>query len=289
MKRYLRTVALVLIALVLVVAVLTFGFLRGWHIKKHTPEELAPLLKPYFQIKTPEGEGPFPTIIGFHGCGGLLKGGSDWADYLVELGYATILVDSFTGRGFTTLDDIKDVCAGRKLWGSERAGDVLVALDEARKLPFVDTDQLALFGWSHGAWTIMDLFAMDPPHELPTNLKRSPDQPLAGVKAAVLCYPYCKFPAKARRRGWTHDIEVLMLMAGKDSMVSTEACLEIVSVLEKSGRPIRTHVYPSIDHAFDMRDEDLKKLQLPFVHNPEATRDARKRVKRFLAEVFCAR
>ena len=289
MKKYLRTAALVLLALILIALVLSYGFIRGWHIKKHTPEELAQLLKPYFQIKTPEGKGPFPTIIGFHGCGGLRKGVSDWADYLVGLGYAIILVDSFTGRGFITLDDIQDVCAGRKLWGSERAGDVIVALDEARKLPFVDTERLALFGWSHGAWTIMDLFVMDPPHELPTNLKRSPDQPLAGVKAAVLFYPYCGFPAKSRGQGWTHDIEVLMLMAGKDSIVSTEACLKIVSILEKSGRPIRTHVYPSIDHAFDMRDEDFKELQLSLSHHPETTSDARKRVKRFLAEVFRAR
>jgi dienelactone hydrolase len=289
MKRYLRKAALVLIVLVLIVSVLIFGFIRGWHIKKHTPEELAPLLKQYFQIKTPEGKWPFPTIIGFHGCGGLRKGVSDWADYLVGLGYATILVDSFTGRGIITPDDIKDVCAGRKLWGSERAGDVLVSLVEARKLSFVDKDQLALFGWSHGAWTIMDLLAMDPPHELPTNLSRSPDQPLTGVKAAVLFYPYCKFPAKSRGQGWTQNIEVLLLMAGKDSMVSTEACLKIVSILEKSGRPIRTHVYPSMDHAFDMRDEDLKELQLPFIHNSEATHDARKRVKRFLAEVFRVR
>ncbi len=195
-------------------------------------------------------------------------------------------MDSFTGRGFTP-DDIDDVCAGRRFWGSERAGDVLVSLDEVRKLSFVDKDQLAVIGWSHGAWAIMDLLAMDPPHGLPTNLSRCPDQPLAGVTAAVLFYPYCGFPAKSRGRGWRHDIEVLLLTAGKDSIVSSETCLEIASALRNNGRPIRVYTYPEVDHAFDMREEDLMGSSL--LHSPKATSDARERVRGFLAEVVHGR
>ena len=67
------------------------------------PEELASLLKPYFQIKKPEGEESFPTILGFHGAGGMRNEASgirktldDWTDYLVGLGYATIIIDSYT-------------------------------------------------------------------------------------------------------------------------------------------------------------------------------------------------
>ena len=283
MKRGLRIVGVSFASVVVLSAIAIVGFLSGWYIKKHTPEELAPVLTPHFRVKSPPGGGPFPTVVGFHGCLGMNKGVSDWADYLVELGYATILVDSFTGRGFTP-DDAKDVCAGRKFWGSERAGDVLVSLNEIRKLSFVDKNQLVLIGWSHGAWTIMDLLALDPPRRLPTNLSRSPDQPLAGVKAVILFYPYCEFPAKARGRGWTHDIRVLLLIAGRDSVVSPEACLEIVSILENKGRPIKAHVYPSLDHAFDMRDEDLKGSHL--FHSHDATSDARKRVKRFLIEAL---
>ena len=283
MKRGLRIVGVLFASVVVLSAITTVGFLSGWHIKKHTPEELAPLLKPHFRIKRPLDGGPSPTVVGFHGCYGVNKRVRDWADYLVELGYATIMVDSYTGRGFTP-DDVEDVCAGRKFWGSERAGDVLVSLNEIRKLSFVDKNQLVLIGWSHGAWTIMDLLALDPPRNLPTNLSRSPDQPLAGVKAIILFYPYCEFPAKARRRGWTHDIRVLLLIAGRDSIVSSEACLEIVSILENKGQPITVHVYPSVDHAFDMREEDLKGSQL--LRSRDATSDAQRRIMRFLIEAL---
>ena len=98
MRRFLRVSAIVLIALVLIAAVLIYGLLHGWHIKKHTPDELASLLKPYMQIKTPVGEGPFPTVIGFHeyhwmrnDAGRIPKGYEYWADYFAELGYASIL------------------------------------------------------------------------------------------------------------------------------------------------------------------------------------------------------
>ena len=93
---------------------------------------------------------------------------------------------------------------------------MLVLSDEIRKFSFVDKERIALLGWSHGAWAIMDLLAMDVPHELPTNLSRFPGRPLVGVKGIVLLYPYCGVPAKARRRGWPSDIDVLMLMAGED-------------------------------------------------------------------------
>ena len=79
------------------------------------------------------------------------KGQNDWADYIVELGYATIIVDSFAGRDIITLDDKMALRRG-KLMGRERSGDVLVGLNEARKLPFVDKDQ---------SWIMVILRAID--------------------------------------------------------------------------------------------------------------------------------
>lgn len=287
MKRFVRITAVVVVVLVVVIAALIFAFLRGWHITKQTPEEISSLLTPFFQIKKPESKGPFPTIVAFFGAGPIpAKNVDAWTDYLVGLGYATIVVDSFTPRGLITWDDIKKTVRRGQLLGSERAGDVLVALDEVRKMPFVDMQRLAIAGWSHGAWSIMDLLAMDPPKELPTNLQGSADQPLKGVKAAILFYPYCGFPAKSRGRGWPQDIQVLMLMGGKDTVVPTEECLEIVSILKNGGRPVKAHVYPFAQHAFDFLEEDFKELPDIYHPDPESTSDARERIKQLLAEVF---
>ncbi|MEL7475204.1 MAG: hypothetical protein AAGJ55_03115, partial [Cyanobacteria bacterium J06555_12] len=115
------------------------GLLRGWHIPKVTPDELEAQLQPDFQIVTPEGEGPFPTVLAFHSCAGIKD--RDWLEVLVERGYAAILVDSFSSRPELNKDI---VCTGRAFWGAERAGDVWTSIEVARQLPFVDRDHLFL-------------------------------------------------------------------------------------------------------------------------------------------------
>ena len=285
MKWFLRITAIAFLSQFPMVSSINFTFPQERQISKSTPEELASLLKPYFQIKKPEGKGPFPTVLGFHAAGGIKSGNGDWMNYLVGLGYATILVDSFTSRGLTQ----EQILQGKIASPAKRAGDAIVALDEARKLPFVDAERLALMAWSHGALTIMDLLAMDPPRELPPNLTSCSEQPFRGVRAAVLIYPPCGFPARSRGRGWSQDIRTLMLLSGIDSRAPAKDCLDIVSILRANGRPVTTHIYPSADHAFDMRAEDFKEYNVAPKTNPEAIADARLRVKEFLADAFNAK
>ena len=293
-RRYLRIILISVVVLILIAAILVTGIMQGWQIKRRTPDQLASLLTPYFKIKTPPGKGPFPTILCFHGATGLInpdgrmwKGAGDFAEYLAGLGYATIYIDSFTGRSIPSIrrNDLKLIMLG---YIEQQPGDVLVAISEARKLSFVDKEQLALVGRSSGALAIMDTFAMNPPQEIPANLINAPDNPLAGVKAAILFYPYCGAPAKAKGKGWTQNIPVLMLMGGKDPY--TKSCLEIVTILENERRPVRAHVYPSAGHGFDGTPEYLKYFpSIPSPLDPEATADAREKVKEFLSKVFPAK
>ena len=57
------------------------------------------------QLYKPDGDGPFPTVIALHGCGGL--GGQsepvhsryrDWAEQLLKTGHAVLLPDSYGSR-----------------------------------------------------------------------------------------------------------------------------------------------------------------------------------------------
>src|SRR3954465_12535585 len=57
------------------------------------------------QLYKPDGDGPFPTVIALHGCGGL--GGPsepvqpryrDWAEQLLKAGHAVLLPDSYGSR-----------------------------------------------------------------------------------------------------------------------------------------------------------------------------------------------
>ena len=136
----------------------------------------------------PPGAGPFPTALLFSGCDGPKDNVVRWGEMLNAQGWAAIIVDSHGPRGFSDYEVWRLVCAGQLFMGSERAGDVLVSIDDARRMRFVDPDRIVLIGSSHGGWAIMDLLALDPPRRLPTNLaalpRGAPADPLAGVVGA---------------------------------------------------------------------------------------------------------
>src|SRR3981189_3604885 len=71
----------------------------------HQVEVPAPNLNLHAQLFKPDGDGPFPTVIALHSCGGL--GGHseavapryhDWAEQLLKAGYAVLLPDSYGSR-----------------------------------------------------------------------------------------------------------------------------------------------------------------------------------------------
>ncbi len=268
-----RKLFITLMTMLVIAGVVSACMLQGWFVKKYEPNELAELLSPHFRVYRPPQKGLFPTVVGFHGCRGINDGTEEWMKYFVDQGYAGILVDSFAFRHLNT----DSVCSGRALWGSERAGDLVVALDSIKALPFVDPENIVLMGWSHGAWTIMDALALDPPRHLPTNLYHVPENPLRGVKGVVLMYPYCGFPAEARNNGWDQPLPALLIMAGRDTVVSTSDCVDIAQLLKQSDKPISTHIYPHALHAFDINKGRADKATLV---------DTRHRVSHFLAPLL---
>src|SRR5579859_8004429 len=57
------------------------------------------------QLFKPDGDGPFPTVIALHGCGGLAGRSEpvapryrDWAEQLLTSGHAVLLPDSYGSR-----------------------------------------------------------------------------------------------------------------------------------------------------------------------------------------------
>lgn len=297
MKRLFKIGGIVSASIIVAFIFFIYVYIReAIHVERHTPEEIASLLTPYFQIKHPQGDGPFPAVICFHGSGGLFdpngdipQGAIDWADYFVSLGYACILVDSYTGQGYTD-NDISKISEGRKFWGPEYAGYVLTAITEVRKLPFVNPNQLAIMGRSLGGWAIMSLLEMDLNEKLPPNLSESPFQPMAGVKGAIVLFPCCP-PFDFLDSGgdnWDANIKTLVLMGGKDPL--TKSCLKRLSVIKEKGKPVVYHVYPSAYHSYDISPKDYEKI-LEWYENAdppdlEATADSRERIKVFLSEVF---
>jgi dienelactone hydrolase len=272
-KRILGIFVAAVVLIHLAIGVALIGVRQGWWVEKLEPAEISALLRPNDAVFVPEGQGPFPMVLLFHGCGGVRIAMSQWAERFREAGYAAIVVDSMKGRGLVE----RDVCSGRALLGSERAGDVVTSIADAKRLPFVDPERIVLAGWSHGGWSIMDLMVMDPPNELPYNLASLPDGGLEGIAGIVVIYPYCGFGARAS--AWTRSVPTFFVLAGADTVANPVPCLAVADALSSNGHEVRVKVYDGIDHAFDQPDLPAHSS---LVYEPEETVDARQQVMAFL-------
>jgi dienelactone hydrolase len=259
---------------------------RGWSVPKLEPAALSAKLAPYYRPMVPPGPGPFPTALLFSGCDGPKDNVVRWGEMLNAHGWAAVIVDSHGPRGFSEYEVWRLVCAGQLFMGSERAGDVLVAIDDARGMRFVDPDRIVLIGSSHGGWAIMDLLALDPPRRLPTNLaglpSGGPADPLDGVVGAILLYPYCGQANRARRNGWQRPIPTLFLLSADDAIAPSEPCLRIAEALEARGLPVETVTFEGVTHGWDQQDRSALS---PLAFNAEATEAAMAIAREFLDAV----
>jgi dienelactone hydrolase len=106
----------------------------------------------------PPGAGPFPAVILLHDCTGWrrsLPRSTFWSDILVAEGYATLMIDSFSARGYL------QVCAAPDTVPiSERVLDVYAAGLMLAKRPDIRADKIAVMGFAHGGSAALHAAAM---------------------------------------------------------------------------------------------------------------------------------
>ncbi len=236
----------------------TVGRYFGWIVPHGDPEALADLLRPFYRVQQPDGPGPFPTALLYSGCDGPRDNLERWAAMLNARGWAAITVDSHTPRDYLDYDIWRLICAGQLLMGSERAGDVLVSLSDARAMPFVDPERLVLIGASHGGWAIMELLTFASEGALPYNLAEAPGppgaDPLAGVRGAILLYPYCGQANRASHYRWTPRVPTLLMLSDRDLIAPAGDCLALVERLQADGLPVEAEIFEGVTHAFDQQE-----------------------------------
>jgi dienelactone hydrolase len=231
----------------------------------------AELLKAATIVK-PEGSGPFPVVFQMHGCGGLRPFMQGYTDAAFATGAAVVTVDSFKPRGLNRLTGSCLVCTGLALKGAERAADVLALYHWARHEPWVDPDRIAFAGWSHGAWTIMDALALGEEAGRFTGLTDLPADPLRGLAAAVLVYPYAAYPARTIPHGWgAAKPKVSALLCGKDQVVGVRYPARAIDRIERDGVPVQRLVFPDATHAFDDEGANDPRAR----HRPDLVEQAR--------------
>jgi dienelactone hydrolase len=217
----------------------------------------------------PKGAGPFPAVILLHGCYGIVPASRErlleYASWYADHGYAGLILDSFSPRGVSTL------CLGGEPTPFTRAFDAYRALQYLAGLGSIDPRRVVLQGHSHGGATV--LTALD---EITAEMAGTPLRFAAGVAY----YPPCAYsPAE-------FYAPILILIGQKDDWAPAADC-EQLHVRQQANAPgrLRLTVYPGATHVFDFnapprRNEYAKYL----AYDPDATRDAERRVEGFLRE-----
>jgi dienelactone hydrolase len=194
------------------------------------------------QLYKPDGDGPFPTVIALHGCGGLgghsepvLPRYRDWAEQLLKAGNAVLLPDSYGSRELGPQCRVRE----RKISARrERVTDILASRRWLMQQAWVARDRVSLLGWANGASAL--LWAVRP--QLSSH-GAEPD-----FRSAVAFYPDCRISSSL---GWSARIPTLLLIGAKDDVSSPPACRLMIDGARGRSALTRIVVYPGAYHDFD--------------------------------------
>tara|TARA_R110002095_G_scaffold117650_3_gene102562 strand:- start:632 stop:1555 length:924 start_codon:yes stop_codon:yes gene_type:complete len=226
----------------------------GIGVPRRSLEQQVELIRPFTDIRIPDNAtGPVPAILMFHGCGGLRQVQDDYASAALDAGYGVLIIGSNAARGIDRFAAMSQVCTGLRLWGRERAADVFAGLVLAREDDRIDASRLALIGWSHGGWTILEALDDAGRHAVPEALQiedgEAPD--LAGVRTAMTLYPYCGFPMRSDGREYAREIPLHAILAANDLIAPPGDCERLFEHAEAVGHAVEFEVWPGQTHAFD--------------------------------------
>lgn len=201
-------------------------------------------------LDIPTGDGPFPAVILMHGCGGLSpsRAPHNWRRALRDMGFVTMIIESFTPRGWPTNICLKEPEIG---WQgqNDRTAEAFGAARLLRTLPFVKKDAIALMGFSHGAGTVLWAGERDDGYWT----SRGYGHQIERFDALIAVYPWCGTPTH-RFRAQPSPIQTpLLILAGEwDSVTPKEFC-EAYETLRApmSNGNVALRIYPSAYHSFD--------------------------------------
>jgi dienelactone hydrolase len=222
----------------------------------------------------PAGAGPFPAVILLHGCGGnnsLRRRAQSWAELLHGQGYATLILDSFTARGQSS------ICHNPRLVPEiERARDVYAAAYVLAARNDVNPDRIAAMGFSHGAGTVVTADAAGAPLLAEMRRRLATRGRLAAI---VALYPGCNGSADQ-----PFVAPLLILIGEKDDWTPAARCQPLAARRQGDGAPVRLQIYPGAYHDFDAEGVESNAFGHRASYNAAAAAAARQEVTSFLRE-----
>lgn len=236
--------------------------------------DLNALLRPHDTIYWPDGDGPFPAVLFYHGCSGkTVSHEEDWAKRYNSIGVALISVDSYGGRDL----EWEDVCNIQKLLPSERANDVLSTVKFARDHDKIKGDALYLSGFSHGAMTVWATLGFASTQTAPIGLEAWPELGIDGVKAAFLFYGSCN-------DSWNVNVDTTVFLGRDDQYIDEAGCEAYLETHATSAGPLQVKIFDNATHTFDHAKPNASNVEAGSKYDEAATLASWKRIQDVIAK-----
>lgn len=239
-------------------------------------------LYPHILAFGPNDDLPRPAVLLFHGCGGVRDHLRRYTLAAARAGFRAFLIDSFGPRGWSRQFAATTVCTGLHFRGYERAGDIMAALWGIRQWPGVDKNRIALAGWSHGAWGIMDLMTMPLERAGEAGLANPRPDDLEALKSVFLVYPYVGFLARSRSNLWVRSPRTFGVIARKDHLGGVRTHMRCYASAVAAGADVEIWTVDAT-HAFD---EPGIKPPTPMMYDAELASEAIDKFEQFLVSAL---
>lgn len=229
-------------------------------------------------LTLPQGPGPHPAVVLMHGSGGVDGTlASGWAETFRKAGIATMILDSFRGRGIH--NTVLTMGVDKFHLPTERIWDAHAAATWLRTRPDIDGRRLVLMGQSQGGMVVLNA-----------------QQRIAGIKyddfaAFIALYPLCG----GTPMNVTYDRPTLILIGAEDDFTPTEQCELLVAYKKEMRDPVpELRVYPQAVHSFDVPGRggainahvDGRVIMTKLAFSPAATRAAEADALEFIRRAF---
>jgi dienelactone hydrolase len=206
------------------------------------------------ELRLPQGSnGRLPAVILLHGSGGPGGGNEFWAKHFNEIGVASFLIDSFSGRGITrTSTNQAQLGRYNMIVDAYRGADLLAAH------PRIDPGRIAVIGFSRGGQSA-----------LYSSLKRfqATWTPRATFAAHIALYASCN-PTLIDDTD-VSAVPIRLYHGTADDYVPVAPCRAYVERLRAAGRDAELTEYPDAHHVYDN----------PLAPNPPAVAKASQSVR----------
>ena len=182
--------------------------------------------------------GPLPAMVIMHGSGGISAAREKaWAERLLALGLATLVVDSFGPRGITsTAEDQSQLPLAASI------ADGFAALAHLAAHPAIDARRIGIIGFSKGAQVAVY-----------TALEPFRAGSIAGGQRFALhiaLYSTCSLPYLAQP---VANAAVHLLLGALDDYTPAAHCLRYADWLKAHGARVEAVVLDGAHHGFDHR------------------------------------